>query len=109
MVTRCQIRGPAQIRNNTGISYSASCWSIGEQLLGTKGFLFCETFKLANLLLVRFGSDRRAFGVHLRQYLLGIRGYLQFDAPPPAQRFLGRKAPASSAQGSDDDRRDERH
>ena len=45
---------------------------------------------------VRFCSDRRAFDAHLRQCLLGIQRYLQFDASP--QRFLGRimMAPASS-------------
>ena len=36
-------------------------------------------------------SVQRAFNVHLRQCLLGIGGYLQFDAPP--RRLAGQSLP----------------
>ena len=62
--------------------------------LEPKDLFFGETFD--NLPFLRLGSHRRAFDVHLRQCLLGIGGYHEFDAP--RRRFLGWTELPASAQ-----------
>ena len=62
--------------------------------LEPKDLFFDETFD--NLPFLRLGSHRRAFDVHLRQCLLGIGGYHEFDAP--RRRFLGWTELPASAQ-----------
>ena len=69
------------------------------QRFGTKETrLFCYGESFADLRFVWFGSDRRAYEVRLRQSLLGIQRYIQFDRP--LRQLLGRMAPASSSRDS---------
>ena len=66
--------------------------------LESKDLFLGETF--ANLRFVRFGCHLRLatslLNVHLRQYLLGVGEYLQFDLP--RWRLLGRTELSAAVQ-----------
>ena len=55
--------------------------------------LFSLRGTFENLRFVWFDTDRCSCEVHLRQYLLGIQRYIQFDRPP--LQLLGRIAPTT--------------
>ena len=73
------------------------CLLLKHRRFGTKDTrLFYYSKIFADLRFVWFGSDRRSCEECLRQYLLGIQRYIQFDRPP--RQLLGRMAPASSSR-----------